>query len=236
MKTKMSIVVLFVTGLAIILFVVARNTSVTLSASASVMKFSLDDMIKEADLIVIGEVKTTLPSQWRGPNGNNPSNASPEEVSDARGLFTDSLISVNQVLKGDNVKPIVRVRTFIGETKKVRWVNESEPSYVVKKNYLLFLAKDIGASAKIGPGDYVAVGAFQGVYEIVNGKAISKTGEWDIDELIAYIQKSLSDEASSPKLIPTPTELLIETLTPSPASADLPTQTPLPTETVSPTP
>lgn len=222
-------------------FVVSPNKKplVSLGSNALLIEFSIDDMIKEADLIVIGEVKTTLPSRWNGPNGNDPKNASPEEISRARGLFTDSLISINQILKGDVVQPVVRVRSFIGETDKVRWVNESEPSYVIKRTYLLFLAKDTGATAKIDAGDYVAVGAYQGVYEIVNEKAVSRDDEWILEELIAYIEKSLSGEVPSPTLTLVSTESLVETplpFTDTPVTTELSTETPTPTETITATP
>lgn len=225
MKKNIFIAIIAILGLAILFPILISNNQapVILGSDALLMKFSVDDMIQEAELIVIGEVVTTLPSRWNGPNGNDPKGASWEEVAHARGLFTDSLISINQILKGDIVKPVVRVRSFIGETEKVHWVSESEPSYVIKKTYLLFLAKDTGATAKVDAGDYVAVGAIQGVYEIVDGKAISADDEWVLDELIAYIQNSLSETS-------TPNELLIE------APTDLPTQTQLPEETITPTP
>ena len=234
MKKSLFSAAISILGLVILFSTLLPNkkTLVSLGSDALLIKFSLDDMIKEADLIVIGEVKTTLPSRWNGPNGNDPKNASPEEISRARGLFTDSLISINQILKGDVKQAVVRVRSFTGETENVRWVNDSEPSYVVEKTYLLFLAKDSGATAKIDAGDYVSVGAYQGVFEIVNDKAISRDEEWFIEDLIAYIENSLSGEVPSPPLVPT--EVLIETplsLTASPAPTDLVLQTPLPTET-----
>ena len=228
MKKRLFSAVIAVFGLVILFSAVSQNkkTLVSLGSDALLIKFILDNLMKEADLIVIGEVRTILPSRWNGPNGNDPKNASPDEVSRARGLFTDSLISINQSLKGDIVQPIVRVRSFIGETDKVRWVNESEPSYVIGRTYLLFLAKDTGATAKIDPGDYVPVGAYQGVYEIIDGKAISADDEWVLEELIAYIERSLSGEVPPP--MPTPVELLTET--PS-SPTDLPTETPIQTET-----
>ena len=194
MKKNIFIAIIAVIGSAMLFAVVAlnKNTSITLGSDALLLKYSTDDLIKRAELIVIGEVVTTLPSRWNGPDGIDLKNASPEEVARAHGLFTDSLISINQILKGNIVKPAVRVRAFLGETEKVRWVNEGEPSFVMKRTYLLFLAKDTGATARVDPGDYVSLGAYQGVYEIVDGKAISANDEWVLEDLIAYIQNSLS--------------------------------------------
>ena len=184
----------------------AKNEPTSLGASGTMLKYSVDDLIKKSDLIVIGKITATLPTRWMGGNGGDPKNASPEDVIHARGLFTDSLISINQVLKGGNVKTIARVRSFTGETEKVRWTGESEPAYVIKKTYLLFLVKDYGPTAKVDHGDYIAVGAIQGVYEIVDGKAISKTDEWNLDELLAYIQNKLAEADSTA----TSTEILVE--------------------------
>jgi hypothetical protein len=194
MKKNIFIAIIAVIGSAMLFAVVAlnKNTSITLGSDALLLKYSTDDLIKKAELIVIGEAVTTLPSRWNAPDGSDLKNASPEEVARAHGLFTDSLISINQILKGDIVKPVVRVRSFIGETEKVRWVNESEPSFVIRRTYLLFLAKDTGATARVDPGDYISLGAYQGVYEIVGGKAISADDEWVLEDLIAYIQSSLS--------------------------------------------
>ena len=194
MKKNIFIAIIAVIGSAMLFAVVAlnKNTSITLGSDALLLKYSTDDLIKRAELIVIGEAVTTLPSRWNGPDGIDLENASPEEVARAHGLFTDSLISINQILKGNIVKPVVRVRSFLGETEKVRWVNEGEPSFVMKRTYLLFLAKDTGATARVDPGDYVSLGAYQGVYEIVDGKAISANDEWVLEDLIAYIQNSLS--------------------------------------------
>jgi len=217
MKKKILITIITVLGVAILFFAVATNNKipVTFESDALLLNFNIDNMIKASDLIIIGEVITTLPARWNGPDGRiDPKNVSPQEIFEARGLFTDSLISINQILKGDFLQPNVRVRSYTGETEKVSWANESEPSYIISKSYVLFLAKDTGATAKIDAGDYVPVGAYQGVYEIVDGEAISKDDKWNLDELIAYVQKSLS---SSPSPTSLPETLLpVETTSPTP--------------------
>jgi hypothetical protein len=209
MKKNLFITFISIAGLTMLFFVIFKNTPATLESSGLLPKFSIDDIVTRAELIVIGEVQNTLPSRWNGPNGrNDPKNASSEEIARAGGLFTDSLISIRQILKGDIAGSVVRVRSFTGETDKIRLINESEPSYVVKKVYLLFLVKDFGATTKVDHGDYIAVGAIQGAYEIVDGKAISRTDEWDIDELIAYVQNKLAEADATA----TPTDAPVEPL------------------------
>jgi hypothetical protein len=266
MNKRIFVAVISIIGLAIVFFaVVAKKNAaepITITVNASSRELTIDDKINEAQIIVIGELRTTLPSKWKLHNEKDTKNATPQEIFDARGLFTDFLLSISQTLKGNIDDPIIRVRSFFGETKQVRWEDSSQVSYEKGRLYLLFLRSGTGPTANVDPGYYSSVNASAAVYEIVNGKAISADDEWVLEELIAYIQKSLTDEASSPKLIPTSTELLIETLTslpaptetpsttltstpaellsetftPSPEPVDLPTQTEFPTETINPTP
>ena len=248
MKKNTFIVFISVLGLAVLFFVVVTNKKppVILSSDTLLLHYNIDDLIKRSELIIIGEVEATLPSQWKDVNGNGSRKASPKDISRAHGLFTDSIISINQTLKGNVVQPVVRVRSFSGEIENIRWIDEASPPFVIKRTYLLFLAKDIGATAKVDSGDYVSVGAYQGVYEIINDKAISKTNEWMLEDLIAYIQNSLSLETATPTptetpiptdfLPPSSTQSIIETFTASPVPTVLPAETPIPTETTSPTP
>ncbi len=196
MKKKLFIAVVVTLGLIVLFSTIFQKESkkepVVLASSMSFRQLSIDNKIKEAEVIVIGEVKTILPSRWNAPGGNDSKKASPNEVSQAGGLFTDSIITIDQILKGNVIEPVVRVRSYIGEIETVRWINKSQPSFVKKRTYLLFLEKDIGPTAKVDPGDYVSVNANTAVYEIVDGKAISADDEWKLDELIAYIQKFLS--------------------------------------------
>jgi len=193
MEKKRFIGIVTIVGLMMLFAFAVKTTKgpVVLGSEAMYLNKSIDDKTKEAELIVMGEVQTNLPSRWKAPNGKDSKRASPEEVSQAHGLFTDSIVSINQILKGDITEPVIRVRSFIGEIETVRWINESQPSFVKKHTYLLFLEKDAGATRNVDPGDYVSVNAGMAVYEIVDGKAISKDDEWVLEELIAYIQNSV---------------------------------------------
>ena len=139
----------------------------------------------------MGEVKSTLPSHWLAPEGKDSTKASPEDVFKSGGLFTNSVISINQLLKGDYEKPNFHVRAFVGEIEQVRWVNTTQPSYIPGHKYLLFLKNDTGPTARIEPGHFMSINSAYGVYEIVDGKAISMDDEWVFEDLIAYIQNAL---------------------------------------------
>lgn len=225
---KLLILAIGIIGLVVLLNTVLKNRQgpVLLGSEGIYLKKSIDDKIKEAELIVIGEVTTVLPSRWNAPDGNDSKNASPEEVSRAHGLFTDSLISIQQILKGNIDTPFARVRSFVGEIETVVWANESQPDFETKRIYLLFLEKDDGATAKVDPGAYISVNANMAVYEIIDDKAISADDEWLLEDLIDYIEKSLSSEtpvSTEPSALPAET-LLPQTETP--IFTELPTATP----------
>ena len=171
-----------------------KKEPVTMETSASLVAISLEDLIVHSELIVIGEITETFPSYWQNQNKKDVQDATLEEIMEYRGgLFTDSLFTIAQVIKGAPDGSSVRVRTFIGETKIVSATSSSEPNYQVSHTYLLFLVKDNGPTQIVEPGDYIAAGAIQGVYEIVDGKTISPVWleEWDVDELIAHIRQTM---------------------------------------------
>lgn len=214
---KKTIMFLFIVGISI-LFVIPfiktnKREAITITSYASVVEMSLDDLIAKADLIVVGDFVKIRPSRWNTANGRLPDNATIEIVSQEHlRIFTDSDFQVDQYLKGDVQIPVVRIRTFGGQVGDDSMIVSGEPVYEIRKTYLLFLYYNTGATADIDPGSYYGSSTF---YEISDGKAISVKDEWVLEELIAYIEKSLSNEP------------LIET----PISTDLPTEMPSPIAT-----
>ncbi|HLA07558.1 MAG TPA: hypothetical protein VJ022_08950, partial [Anaerolineales bacterium] len=118
-------------------------------------------------------------------------------------------------LKGEVSVPVIRIRIFGGQVGEDRMIVSDAPSYEIGKTYLLFLFSDTGPTADIVPGAYYGTSS---PYEIKDGKAVSLGDEWLLEDLIAYIEKSLPGESASP--IPT------ETLTETPIPADTPVVAP----------
>lgn len=237
MSRKILISTFVIIGLATLFYVLTlkenKKEPLTFTVSSLIEEISIDEKIKRAELVIIGEVKTVLPSKWKKQNEKDVKKATPQEIYEF-GLFTDSIISVDQILKGDYKEAAIRVRSYIGETEQVQVVNESQPIYKKGQIYLLFLIKDSGPTSIVDPGDYISVNSFTAVYEIIDGKAISGDGdEWVLEELVAYIEKSLSGELPLPTTTPIPTESVIETPLPF---TDTPVATDLPNETATPTP
>jgi len=170
-----------------------RREPIAITAYASSVEMSLDDLIAKADLIVIGEFIAIHPSRWNTANGKLPDNATIESVSQERlRIFTDANFQVAQYLKGDVQSPVVRIRTFGGQVGEDSMIVSGEPTYETGQTYLLFLFYNTGATADNDPGSYYGTGS---PYEITGGKAVSVKDEWTLDDLIAYIEKSLPVES-----------------------------------------
>jgi hypothetical protein len=192
---------------------------VVFTEHASLRALSIDDKINEAELIIIGEVRTVLPSKWKRQNEKDVRNATPQEIFES-GLFTDSIITIKQIFKGNAEGVAIRVRSFIGETEQVRLLNSSQPVFERGKKYLLLLRKDFGPTSIVEPGHYKSVNANTAVYEIIGDMAKAADDEWLLEELIVYIQNKVAESTIMPTLEDT----------------SEPTETPLPVETEEETP
>lgn len=235
MNKKILTAIAVLAGLTIFLYSLMakddKRDPIIITSNPSYIEMKLDYLITEADLIVIGNPNTINPSRWNTPDGKLPRGTTVNTISPNMVIFTDVIFRIEDTIKGLVNQNTVRIRSVGGMVGEDKMIVSGIASLEMGKSYLLFLGEDTtGGTANIDPGHYFVRGGLQGLYEIFGGKAISLREEWQLEELIAYIQKSLSAEALLPTLTPAPTELLIETLTPSP------TQTPLPTETTTPTP
>ena len=192
-KTIATLIALFVLIFTSCATRTEKKEPVVLQTSASLVEMSLEDLIVDSELIVIGKITTTFPSYWMRQNEKNVQDATLDEIlADDGWLFTDSILAITDVIKGVPEDSIIRVRTFIGKTAEIQVYNSSEPEYQEGQVYLLFLEKDTGPTQIVEPGDYIANGAIQGVCEIIDSKAVSCCGEeWEINELIAHIRQTL---------------------------------------------
>ena len=193
---KVGISLFAVIGLTIIYLLVVHNTSrndlVVYASHGLLRELTIDEKIEEAQLIIIGKVKTELPSKWKLQHQKEAKDALPQDVLREGGLFTDYLINIDQVLKGGFEDKVIRVRSFTGETDLVRWEGDSEPSFEIGQIYLLFLVEDYGPTTIVDTGDYISVNANTAVYRIDNGQAISADDQWVLEDLIAYINNKLA--------------------------------------------
>jgi hypothetical protein len=186
----------------------STEEQVTIRVDASIERKTLDELIAESTLIVIGELETVYPSRWSTADGKFPTDAWIEDVMDAMRdytIYTEVDILVTRVLKGELAGKTVRVRTFGGQVGQVRLVIEGYPSVVGQvrvrpdierypsfefgRTFLLFLHPDAGLGCDVGAEHLTLRGAIQGMFTISDGKAISIRDEFPLDELLARIQE-----------------------------------------------
>lgn len=196
MVKKYAGIILIFGFLLAVLYIFSSDRSVSAEPlvfreSASLEMLSIDDKIDRAEIIIIGRVEAVLPAQWGRGNEKDIQDATSQEIFE-EGMFTDAVISIDQILKGEVDSETVRVRSFIGETEDYKWVDSSQPVFEMGKSFLLFIKEDMGPTSIVDPGYYVSVNSGTAVYEIDDGMARSLSDEWDIEELIAYIQNSFS--------------------------------------------
>lgn len=155
---------------------------------------TIDDLIDRAELIIIGEVKSALPSRWNTSDGRLPGEVTVDTITPDMVIFTDVDFNVRQYLKGKDDYDTVRIRALGGKVEQDEMIVSGGASLENGKTYLLFIEEDItGSTADIDPGHYWVLGGLQGVYEIINQKAVSVKDEWVLDDLIQYIQKALAN-------------------------------------------
>jgi hypothetical protein len=167
---------------------------ITINSHPSYIRLSIDELIRESDLIVIGNVNNVLPSRWNTPNGKRPEGNPAQAITPDMVIFTDMNFRITRFIKGEAKQGIARIRTLGGVVNDDRMIaDDSIPK--TDKTYLLFLDLDtLGSTAQIDPGHYwITGGGFQGLYEIVDDRAISTMDEWALEDLISYIQKALQN-------------------------------------------
>jgi hypothetical protein len=235
-KILLTISVMLVTIIVIIFFRsenIRSREPIIIKGFASIEEVSLDGLISESDLIVIGKVNSNIPSRWNTADGKLPESVTANNISSKYMVITDQMFMPNRIIKG-NSDSLIRIRHFGGQVDKDIVSISGEARLELNQSYLLFLFKDtLGSTANINQDHYIVLGSIQGVYKIDNGKAISNRDEWLLEDLIAYIEKSLSGE--TPLATESPAILDLSTETPL-TSTEVPTETPLPAETATSTP
>lgn len=195
-----------------------KREPIIITSSVSYVEMSLDDLITTADLIVVGKPQTIHPSRWNTPDGKLPPGTTIQTITPDKIIFTDIDFDINQTIKGQEDQKSIRIRSLGGTVGQDRMLVNGVV-LDISRTYLLFLELDkAGSTANIIPGHYWVIGGYQGVYEITDGKALSFRDEWQLEDLISYIQKTLYPE------------------TPTPAPTVFPVETPTSAEAVSPTP
>jgi hypothetical protein len=147
---------------ALLVTFTALFTSVT-PIGASMIKLSMDDLVRQSDAILIGTVLELLPSK-----GDIVSHT-----------YTDAVIRPERYLYGGSGTQSIAVRTLGGTNGGVTLWIEDQPKFTIGEENLLFLRHiDPFAPQGIDPQNYYEVaGAVQGKWEHKDGVATSISGE-----------------------------------------------------------
>ncbi len=165
---------------------------------ASVEEMSLDDLIRRADIIVLGDVDIVDASRWNTIDGNLPDNITAKTITSKYIIYTDQVFLPQQIIKGIDNQESIRIRNFGGQVGQDIMTMSPDPTLDPKEIYLLFLVKDSTWSSENDQAHYIILGADQGLYKVSDGKAVSFRDEWVLQDLIGYIQKGLSTSTTSP--------------------------------------
>jgi len=192
---KKAVIFLYVSlgGLILIIAIIfarkePREPIIFSGESGSYAEMSLDDLIYEADAVVLGEFESALPSRWSTLDGKLPEGATAETVFGNLYIYTEYNFQVEDFLKGDQPESTVLIRTFGGQVGEDIMTISSNETYEIGQTYLLFLFYDPRLAKGENPGPFLVFG--QRVYTVTDGKAVSWEDEWNIEELSDYIKNS----------------------------------------------
>ena len=165
-----------------------REPIIFSAESGSYPERSLDDLIYEADAVVVGEFESALPSRWSTPDGKLPDGATAETVFGNLYIYTEDIFRVENYLKGEQPESTVFIRTFGGQVGEDILTVSSNETYQIGQTYLLFLFYDPRLAKDGDPGPFLVFG--QRVYTVTDEKAVSVEDEWNVEELSNYIKNS----------------------------------------------
>jgi hypothetical protein len=161
----------------------------TQPAAAMVIEASLEDLVRDSDVILIGTVEQVLNSR----------------IDDTRiGVHTDIIVKPSQYLYGQTDGRNIAVRIEGGVKGEITVWAEDQPEFIEGESILLFLRlastyEDVTPPAGIDHQNYFrTVGAFQGKWDYLDGTAVdSRSRTYNISEIgnaIADIHGNSNDE------------------------------------------
>jgi hypothetical protein len=149
---------------------------------------SLDNLIADSQVIVVGEVLSLGPHRWNTPDGRLPEPYRSGKVPFEMIIFSDAQFRVTQTLKGEVPNPILQLRMFGGTVEDITVELEAQTQLLQGAEYLLFLMLDeTGTTAQYGPGHYYLLTPSFQTFTILDGRAVSEEEEWVLEDLIQHI-------------------------------------------------
>lgn len=153
----------------------AQKKLVTIDAATKKYD-TIDDLSDDAPVIVKGKIIESKKMEKVDINNNEDNDGDVDFI-----YFTNKVLKVQKVYKGDGIKPgdKILIRSYEGEDENV--VVESKTSVKEDKEYAIFLKPSVFPKED---GAYSIVGFDQGLFELEDGKTISKNKHYkDIKSL-----------------------------------------------------
>lgn len=158
--------------------------------SAQLEKLSYEDLSRESDVILIGEVQEIHPARWNTPDGKMPTDSTDNLQSDDT-IYTDTTVNVDQYLKNPLSSDEITVRIEGGAVDNVIVLTDYESHFTKGEMVLLYLNE--GPSpliGDIGPEHFTVTGHKQGKFTVTGGgKAIGCDETISLEELLGTIER-----------------------------------------------
>ena len=150
-------------------------------------EYTLEDLSKNSDVIVMGTVKEILPSKWNSADGKRPDKV--VEFGPYDLIYTDIIISVDKYVKNPLSSEEVIVRVEGGKVGNDTMAVEDEPSFKTGEKVLLYLTEDTSPGTKdTGPEHFKVTGYMQGKFTLTDdGRAIGWNQNISQEELLNTI-------------------------------------------------
>ena len=140
------------------------NEGMEMDVSASMEALSIDDLVSQSDIIIIGTVTGAYPSRWNTRGGQKPDKSNDElDIGTEDMIYTDIGVHVNKYLKDPLDTGDLQI-TIEGGTvgNDSIWV-EDNPSFEYGENILLFFKWNMGEDPA-----FTVTGGYQGKFTMIN--------------------------------------------------------------------
>jgi hypothetical protein len=183
---------------------------IILYAPGLMIEKSIDQLIGESAIILLGQVESETPGKWNTSDGKIAPGITKHNISPLLHIYTYKNIVVTEYIKGEQSQNHIQVGNMGGIVGKDSETIDGAPILKLGESYILFLYVEKGKEKELS-GKYFVTGGGQGEFHLVNGEAISYNAKWTEVELINFIKLKVS-------ITITPTLTLPSTLPPSPIS------------------
>ncbi len=173
--------------------VTESGNGVTLRRSALVREMSIEDLTREASIVVAGTIREVSAGRWSTPDGKRPSGPL-RGGPDAPIIFREALLQVEEYIKGSFGAKELTIHLEGGQVGTDNMWVEDQVSLDPGEKVLVFLSPDTSPELAGRPG-YAVRGSFQGKYKITGGLAVggATNSSIPLNDLTARIKSAMAN-------------------------------------------